>query len=302
MSEITTTIEGKEIIISHPSKLIWEQYGITKLDYIQYLIQVSPYFLPYTTDRMLMIWRYPQGIASKKIEVRSVHSSPPEWLPRILYNGKERILLNNTPTLVWVANVGALELHVPFDHYYRKDYPTELIFDLDPPDDAHFELVLEIALKLKQVLDSLGLFSVPKTSGATGLQIYLPIEPKYTFEETRKINKFVAQYMAQQNPKQITLERMEHKRESKLYFDYLQLWRGRTMAVPYSVRARKVPSVSTPVTWEEVAKGFEPTHFTLLNVVERIKQKGDLFAPLSTEKDKNNQNLDQIFSFINRGV
>jgi bifunctional non-homologous end joining protein LigD len=295
---ITITIEDKDLIISHPTKLIWPQSGISKLDYIQYLIQVAPYLLPYTTDRMLMTWRYPNGVAGKKIEERSVHHTPPEWLQRIEYKGKERILLNNTPTLVWVANFGALELHVPFDRYDHKDYPTELVFDLDPPDDEHFELVLEVALKLKQVLDSLGLFSVPKTSGATGLQIYLPIEPKYSFEETRKINKFVAEYLAQQNPQLITLERMANKRGSKLYFDYLQLWRGRTMAVPYSVRARNVPSVSTPVTWEEVAKGFLPADFTMVNVVSRIKQKGDLFAPLSTEKDQYKQNLDSIFSFM----
>lgn len=144
-----------------------------------------------------MIWRYPTGPGGKRIEQRSVHGTAPEWLPRVVYNGKERILLNNTASLVWVANLDALELHVPFDRYDRKDYPTELVFDLDPPDDRSFALVSETALALKEVLDSLGLFSVPKTSGATGLQIYIPIEPKYTFAETRKINKFIADYMSQ---------------------------------------------------------------------------------------------------------
>ncbi len=146
-----------------------------------------------------MIWRYPTGPGGKRIEQRSVHGTAPEWLPRVVYNGKERILLNNTASLVWVANLDALELHVPFDRYDRKDYPTELVFDLDPPDDRSFALVSETALALKEVLDSLGLFSVPKTSGATGLQIYIPIEPKYTFAETRKINKFIADYMSQKN-------------------------------------------------------------------------------------------------------
>lgn len=298
MSDLTTTIEGHQMIITNPEKLLWADFGITKLDYIQYLVQISAYLLPYTTDRMLMIWRYPGGVSGKRIEERSVHGQAPDWLPQVSYQGKQRILLNNAAALVWVANLDALELHVPFDRYDHKNYPTELVFDLDPPDDDHFELVLEVALILKKVLDSLGLISVPKTSGATGLQAYIPIEPKYTFEEARTINQFIADYMAERMPNRITLDRVVNRRGAKLYFDYLQLWRGRTMAAPYSVRARSIPSVSAPVTWEEVSKGFRPWDFTLLNMPQRLKQKGDLFAPLSTEKVKYNQVLDQILQFI----
>ena len=113
--------------------------------------------LPYTRDRMLMIWRYPEGIGGPRIEERSIHGVAPDWVPRVMYKDKERILLNDASTLVWAAGLGAIEFHVPFDRHDHKDYPTELVFDLDPPDNSSFTLVLEVALKVKEVLDSLSL-------------------------------------------------------------------------------------------------------------------------------------------------
>jgi len=296
MSE-TIEIDGKEIHITNPEKILWPDPGITKRDYIKYLVSVSKYILPYSRDRLLMMWRYPDGISGKRIEEKAVPTFAPDWLPRAFYKDKDWILLNDTATLAYVANLAALELHIPFDRYNRKDYPTELVFDLDPSDTENFELVLEVALQLKTVLDSLALFSVVKT-GATGLQIYIPIEPKYTFEETRKINKFIADYMMEQMPGKITLERTKAKRGNKLYFDYLQLWKGRTMPAPYSARATPLATVSAPVDWAEVQQGFHPTDFTIQNMPKRLEQKGDLFAPLGSEKERYNQQLDHILSFL----
>jgi bifunctional non-homologous end joining protein LigD len=292
------SIEGKDIEITHPDRVLWPEAGITKLHYLQYLITVAPLLLPYTTDRMLMVWRYPEGITGRRVEERSIHGVAPAWVPRVVYTDKERILLNNIATLVWVANRGAVELHVPFDRHYRKDYPTELVFDLDPAENMDFRVVLEVALKLKDVLHSLSLQSFPKTSGATGLQIFVPIEPKYTFEEARRINEFIAKYMLQQMPDQMTLERVVERRGNKLYFDYLQLWRGRTMAAAYSVRAKPQASVSTPVTWEEVERGFRPADFTVAVIPGRLQTVGDLFRSVSTEEYRLNQRLDNVLDFI----
>ncbi len=292
------TIDGKEIEISNPDRLLWPEMGITKSHYIQYLIAIAPYLVPYTSNRMLMIWRYPGGLAGRRIEDRSIHGIAPDWVPRVIYNGKERILLNDMATLVWVANLGALELHVPFDLHYHKDYPTELVYDLDPADRMGYGVVLEVALKLRALLSSLSLHSYPKTSGATGMQIYVPIEPIYTFEETRHINRFIAQYMLEQMPDTITLERVVQRRGGKLYFDYLQLWRGRTMAAPYSVRARPLATVSTPVAWEEVSRGFLPADFTMAHVPERLQKKGDLFRFVSSQGERLNQNLDKVLNFV----
>ncbi|WP_217595160.1 non-homologous end-joining DNA ligase [Cohnella sp. GbtcB17] len=293
-------IEGKELEISHPDRIVWPEAGISKLDLIRYLIEVAPYMLPYTRDRMLMVWRYPDGIGGKRVEERSVHGEAPDWLPRVAYGGKERILLNDAATLVWLANRGAIELHVPFDRYDRKDVPTELVFDLDPAAGMPFEAVREVALKLKETLDGLSLASFPKTSGATGLQVYVPIEPKYTFEDTRLINAFVARYMQEQLPGRITLERVVEKRGDKLYFDYLQLWRGRTMAAVYSVRGTPKATVSTPVTWAEVAKGFEPADFTIATVPERLRTMGDLFRGVSSKAHRVDQRVDEVLAFVRK--
>lgn len=291
-------IDGIEVSINHPDKILWLEAGITKLQYIKYLLSVSEYLLPHTRDRMLMMWLYPKGINKQKTEKRSLLANAPEWIPRTMYLDKQRVLLNNRATLVWAANIGALEMHVPFDRYDYKDHPTELVFDLDPSENNDFTLVRDVALQLKDLLDSLSLVSYPKTSGKTGLHIYVPITPRYTFEETRKVNEFIAKYMLEKNPDRITLDRVVERRGSKLYFDYLQLWKGRTMPAVYSVRATPEATVSTPITWEEVAHGFSPTDFTVFTVPDRIIEKGDLFSPVITMKEKFKQSLDHILHFI----
>ncbi|MBW5447540.1 DNA polymerase domain-containing protein [Cohnella sp. CFH 77786] len=292
------SIGGKEIPITSPDLLLWPQQGITKWDYLRYLLAVAPFMIPYTRDRMLMIWRYPEGIGGRRIEERSIHGSAPDWVSRTVYNGKERILLNDAAVLAWAASRGALEFHVPFDRHDRKDYPTELVFDLDPSEGMDFGVVRKVAEELRKVLDSLSLRSFPKTSGATGLQIFVPIAPVYTFEQTRQLNRFIAEYMLRHMPETITLERVPSRRGGKLYFDYLQLWRGRTMAAVYSVRARPEAAVSAPVTWEEVKLGFRPTDFTVASMPARLMKTGDLFRFVSGVTDRLNQRLDPILDFV----
>ncbi|WHY02759.1 non-homologous end-joining DNA ligase [Neobacillus sp. DY30] len=291
-------VDGHHIEITHPEKVIWENQGITKMDYIQYLLDVSFYLIQHAKERLLMIWVYPNGIHGKKIEKRSLPQTAPAWVSHTLYKQKERILLNNRATLVWAANYGGIEFHVPFDRHDKTDYPLEMVFDLDPPEDNSFDIVLEVAIKLKQLLESLGLTSVPRTSGSSGMQVFVPIQPNYTFEQTRKINTFIAQYFAEQMPQHITLERVVSKRGNKLYFDYLQLWKGRTMPVVYTARAKSNPTIATPLTWEEVETGIKPTDFTILNIKNRIEKMGDLFNPVTTEKLYHP--LDDILSFIER--
>lgn len=291
-------VEGRKISITNPDKMLWEEAGIYKIDYIQYLLDVAPFLLEHAKDRLLMIWIYPHGIDGKRIEKRSLPSSAPEWVNHTYYKEKQRILLNDNATLAWAANYGALEFHVPFDSYKKQNHPLELVFDLDPPDDEHFEVVLEISLKLKNVLRSLGLTSVPRTSGSSGMQIFVPIASEYSFEETRKVNKFIADYLVETMQDVLTLQRAVNQRENKVYFDYLQLWKGRTMPAVYSPRAKPQATVATPVTWEEVQAGFHPTDFTISNINKRIRERGDLFSPITTKKTP--QNLDDILTFIKK--
>lgn len=298
MDDMLVAIEGKEVKITNPSKVMWPQVNLTKLDYIKYLLEVSPYLLAYAKNRLLTMIRWPHGIEGKSFYQKEIPPYAPAWVPRVYCNDKQWILLNDPATLVWVANQGALELHLPFNQYFREDYPSELILDLDPMEAENFDLVREVALQTKEVLDAFGLASVVKTSGATGLQIYVPLEPRYTYEETRKVNEFIARYITVQKPHQVTLERMVRKRGKRLYFDYLQLWRGRTLPAPYSVRARPEATVSTPLEWKEVEKKIRPVDFNVSTVPERIKRKGDLFSPLSTQKT--NQGIEAILNFLGR--
>lgn len=298
MNEIVVDVEGKEVTITNPDRVLWPELGVTKKEYIAYLTTVSPYLLPYTRDRMLMIWRYPGGVGKRRFEERSIHGVAPDWIPRIEYKQKDRILLNDTATLIWVANLDAIELHVHFDKVDRMDHPTELVLDLDPPDDNSFGLVTEVSLAVKAVLDSLSLTSVPKTSGATGLQIYVPIKPEYPYEDVRRINHFLANYLVERLPDQITLDRVVNRRGRKLYLDYLQLWKGRTMAAPYSCRARKEATVSAPLLWKELEHGVNPTDYTILTVPGRVNRMGDLFRAITTEKQDNESSLGAIIEFV----
>jgi bifunctional non-homologous end joining protein LigD len=291
-------VDGRRIEITHPDKIIWEEQRITKIDYIHYLLDVSPFLIEHAKERLLMIWVYPHGINNKKIEKRSVPTTAPDWVSSTFYKEKERMLLNDQATLAWAVNYGAIEFHVPFDRHEKPDYPMEMVFDLDPPDINSFDLVLEVSIRLNKLLESLGLISVPRTSGSSGMQIFVPIQPNYTFEETRRINTFIANYFAEQMPQQVTLERVVSKRGNKLYFDYLQLWRGRTMPVVYSARANSNATVATPLTWAEVEAGIRPTDFTILSMRKRLQEKKDLFKSVTTEK--HNQSLNDILKFIER--
>lgn len=292
MEPLSVIVEGKKVEITNPHKVLWDVPGITKIEYIQYLLTVSAYLLAYTRDRLLTMIRYPDGINGKSFYQKEIPGYAPGWLPRAKSGDKEWILLNDVATLVWVANQAALELHVPFNTYWEEDFPSELVFDLDPMEEDNFDLVREISLRTKEVLDSFGLLSVPKTSGATGIQIYVPLESRYTYEQTRLVNEFIARYIAEKYPHKVTLERSVKKRGKLLYFDYLQLWRGRTLPVPYSVRARSGAPVSAPLTWEEIEEGVLPADFTIKTIGERIKKRGDLFSPVTSPTYK--QNLDDL--------
>lgn len=289
-------VEGRPVRITNPQKVLWPEQSITKFDYIRYLIEMAPYLLPYMKDRCLTTIRYPDGIHGKSFYQKNIPEHAPDWISTYNWRETDYILTNDLSTLVWLGNQACLEFHVTFNLYHREAYPTELVFDLDPTDLQNYDLVLEMGLRIKEVLDSLGLSSQPKTSGASGLQIYIPILPDYTYHETHLLNKFIAQYIADRFPDKVTIERLVKNRGSKLYFDYIQHGEGRTLPAPYSTRAKEAASVSAPVTWEEVNKGFHPTDFTIKNIRGRVGQLGDLFSTITTNKVA--QSLDSLLEFL----
>ncbi|WP_134699014.1 non-homologous end-joining DNA ligase [Ammoniphilus sp. YIM 78166] len=298
--EFEIEVEGRKLRITNPQKVLWPEAEVTKLEYIQYLVEIAPYMLSYLSERLLTTIRYPDGIHGKSFYQKNIPDHAPDWVKTQVWRDTQYILANDLPTLVWLGNQACLELHVAFNKAQYERYPTELVFDLDPMDLEDYSHVLEIALLIREVLQALGLSSQAKTSGASGLQIYIPIEEKYTYEETHVLNKFIAQYIAEKYPQKVTIERMVKNRGNKLYFDYIQHGEGRTLPVVYSLRARPAASVSAPVSWEEVQRGFHPTDFTIRNMKERMLKVGDLFITVTNAENKHS--LDTLLSFLKQKV
>lgn len=284
-------VDGHAIKISNPEKILWPDLGIRKVDYIRTLIELSPYFIPHARNRILMLIRYPNGVDQPSFYQKKAAEHTPEWIESIKKEDESYILLNNRATLIWLGNSAALEFHTGFNTL-PEDFISSLVFDLDPSEGQEFDQVVETALTIHQELEALHIKSYIKTSGATGLQIYIPVEQKYTYEDGRRLNEFFAQYFSKKYPKLMTIERSVKKRGGLLYFDYLQMWKGKTIICVYSPRAVKSGAVSTPVTWAELEQGLKPSDFNLLNIMERLKEKGDLFQDLLVKSGQ--QNLDFI--------
>lgn len=293
--EYELTLDGHTMTITNPYKPLWPEANVTKLDYIRYLLQVAPYLLAYAKNRLLTVIRYPHGIHDKHFFQKNTPEYAPSWIRTSVWENTRYVLCNDQATLIWMANQASLEWHVSF-HLAHNEIPTELVFDLDPSTDD-FSVVIKTALLLKQLLDELHLPSFVKTSGASGLQIYIPIEQRYTFEQTREVGQFIASYLVRKHPEMLTIERLIKNRGTKLYIDYLQHWRGKTLPAPYSTRARTQATVSTPLRWDEVPS-IHPTDFTVHNVPERLQQLGDLFASVSSPTHP--ASLDSILTFLHR--
>lgn len=288
-------VDGRVIRIANPDKMLYPEASITKWDYVLACVQLAPYLLRYTSKRLLTMVRYPDGIHQSYFYQKNVPTPTPEWVKTEQVGEIEYILLENLPTLVWLANLACLEFHISF-HEYWNESPTELVFDLDPS-TSDFKKVVMVALETKKVLERLNLQCYVKTSGASGLQIYIPIKAGYTFEETRQVNYFIAKYLTERLTEIVTINRKISERGEKVYFDYLQHWRRKTIIAPYSPRATAKATVSTPLTWQELAELSSPDVFTLKTIHGRLMKMGDLFSPILNGP---RMDLAEILRFLER--
>lgn len=288
-------VEGRKIKFTNPGKLLWPKAGIRKIDYLARMLELAPYILPHSRDRLLTCIRYPHGAGSDSFFQKNAPVHAPEWVRTHSWNGTTYILLDSAATLAWLVNLAVLEFHTSFNTCQEENHPTSIVFDLDPSEGQSFEDVAEIALLVKETLDSLSIKSFVKTSGATGLQVYIPAGGRYDYDEARQINEFFGRYFSQKYPEKITIERKIEKRGTRLYFDYLQMWQGKTIAMVYTPRATDYATVSMPIEWDELKKGIRPEDFTLANAVQRIKRKGDLFAPLLENTPQ--ESLDSLLEY-----
>jgi bifunctional non-homologous end joining protein LigD len=277
----------REIAITRPEARYWPKDGITKGDLLAYYEEMAPVMLPYFRERPVTARVCPRGVGGPCFYRRELPANAPEWLRGVPYlpesTGEEiqLPLIDDAAGLVWFANIGAIEFHLWAATVADLATPDELIFDLDPGEQVSFSTVLEAAVALRAALQELGLEGYAKTSGGGGLHVYVPITPGPTFEEVRPWVKRLAEELADAHPDLIAVARGSTHRGAHVTIDYAQNSIGRNTAAPYTVRAAPGAQVSTPVTWEEVAAGsIRPADFTLRNVPARVRELGDLFAPV----------------------
>ncbi|WP_075882532.1 DNA ligase D [Candidatus Protochlamydia sp. W-9] len=271
-----------ELSFTHLDKVYWPQEGYTKRDLLEYYRSVSPLILPYLKDRPETLHRYPNGIGQPGFYQKDLLHAP-NWVQIETISHEERevhyIIINNEQSLLYVINLGCIELN-PFNVRRQSlHYPDYLILDLDP-EGISFDHVIEVAQGIHHILDPLDIPHVCKTSGATGLHIYIPMGARYTFEETTQFGKLIAHLVHKKMPDLTSLERNPKNRQNKVYLDYLQNNFGQTVVAPYSVRPKPEAPVSTPLSWEEVKVGLRPTDFTVKNCLKRFQKVGDLFKPI----------------------
>lgn len=286
----SVTVEGHEIAITNPEKLLWPERGITKLVYLEKLLGLAPYLLHYCRDRHLTTIRFPGGIHGKSFYQKNSPEPLPEFVRLAPLDGIRYVNLDSIPTLLWLGNLACLEFHPSF-HRVGSTLPAEWLIDIDPSRDREPRIMKAVHL-IGEALDRMGIRAVPKTSGATGVQLYVRLAKPYTFEQLRGIGRFLGDYLSRQYPKLFTIERLKKNRGDLIYVDYLQHWYGKTLSSPYTPRAREAASVSAPLEWSEVEGGVDPRDFHLLNIEERLRAKGDLIEKAPP------QSLDRVLAFI----
>ncbi|MFS0861777.1 DNA ligase D [Fredinandcohnia sp. 179-A 10B2 NHS] len=293
-----TPLLPKEIEITHPDKPLWKDKPITKLDYIQYLVEVSPYMLPFLKDRLLTVIRYPHGMYGESFYQKNCPDYAPDFIKTSMNEGINYIVCNDIKTLTWLGNQLSFEFHIPFQTIYSKG-PSEIVFDLDPPSRDAFPLAIKAATILKEVFDGLKLKTFVKTSGNKGIQIYIPLpENTFTYDQTRQFTEFIANYLITREPDYFTIERMKKNRGNRLYVDYIQHAEGKTIVSPYSVRGNEGAYVATPLYWEEVNENLSIENFPLETIVERINKNGCPFAAYFSAKDE--QPFEPVLEFLNQ--
>jgi bifunctional non-homologous end joining protein LigD len=275
-------INGKTLVLTNLQKIYWPEEKYTKGDLINYYREVAKVMLPYLKDRPQSLHRHPNGIRGQSFFQKDMGDDAPEWAETIQVHSESNdkminyLLCQNEAALVYMANLGCIEINPWTSRTQSLLNPDYIVIDLDPGENT-FEEVIETAIVTKDVLDRAGVEAFCKTSGATGIHIYIPMGAKYTFDEGKDFAHIIAQLVNEQLPELTSLERSPKSRPKQIYVDFLQNRRGQTLASVYSVRPKPGASVSTPLKWEELKPGLHPTDFTIKTIPKRLAKVGDIF-------------------------
>ena len=284
--DATVRADGRDIRLTNLHKPFWPELGITKGDLLQYYSDVAPVLLPHIADRAMVMRRYPNGAFGESFFMKEAPSPRPPWIRicPIRHNDEKVVhfpVIDDLPSLLWVVNLGCIDLNQWYARCEDYDRPDYLHFDLDPSPGATFDQVLESALVVREALNTLKMKPLVKTSGSRGCHVHVPIVHGPTQDDVLMFTKALAHELAARHPKLLTVEyRKTTRPKSRVLVDYRQNAWGQTLASIYSVRPTPRASVSTPLTWAEVEKGVAIEDFRLDNVRARIKKAGDLWKPL----------------------
>jgi bifunctional non-homologous end joining protein LigD len=285
-------VEGRRLTLSNLDKVLYPVTGTSKAEVIDYYARIAPTMVPHLADRGVTLRRFPDGVTGSSFFEKRCPSHRPRWLGTVLGPGDSNgdihyCCLDSPPALVWAANMAALEIHAPMA---RSDIetPTMCVFDLDPGEGTGIPECADVALDVRHVLEGFGLAGSPKTSGSKGLQVYVPLNTPHTHEQASGFARAVARLLERARPRNVVSNMKRSLRTGKVFVDWSQNSRHKTTIAPYSLRARPHPTVSTPVTWEEVeaAAGGDPLTFEAGDVLARVGEHGDLFADTLTREQE----------------
>ncbi len=285
-AEAIVAVGDQQVKLTNLQKPFWPQLGLTKGDLVRYYVDIAPALLPHLRDRAMVMKRYPNGAAGDFFFMKRAPHPRPDWIATCSIehasgNVIDFPMIQDLPSLLWVVNLGCIDLNQWYARCDDVDRPDYLHFDLDPGEGAGFDRVLEAARIVHGVLDDLGMPSLPKTTGSRGMHIYVPIVRGPTQKRVWEIAKTIAGELAGRHPKLMTAEyRVAKRPPGRILVDYNQNAWGRTLASVYSVRPSRRAAVSTPVTWSEVERGIAIDDFRIDNVPARVRRRGDLWAPL----------------------
>lgn len=280
-------VSGKKLVFTNLDKIYWPEEGYTKGDVIDYYNKVYPHISKYLKGRPESLLRTPDGIKGEAFYHKDAGGYAPDWIETFQIWSESTnktinyLVCNDKPSLLYIANLGCIEVNPWSSRVDAPDNPDYFVMDLDPSEENTFEQVIDCANVVKSVLDKAGVDSYCKTSGSTGLHIYVPLGAKYDYDQAKQFAEMVAQLAQEQIPEFTSLERSLSKRGKRhIYIDYLQNRKGQTLSSVYSLRPKPGAPVSTPLEWKEVKKGLHPLDFNIKNIFKRIEKKGDIFAPV----------------------
>ena len=287
---VEVEVGGRRLKLSNLEKVLYPGTGTTKAEVIDYYTRAAPVLLPHMSGRPLTLKRYPNGVDGKFFYEKNAPSHRPDWVTTAaVYSRSNKADINfcvveDLPTLVWAANLASLELHTSLARAAEIMCPTMVVFDLDPWAPATIKECCRVGLRLRDMFSELGLRCFAKTSGSKGLQVYVPLNTPTTYEQTKPFALAIAQHLEQEDPRGVLSNMKKELRTGKIFVDWSQNDDHKTTVCVYSMRARDRPTVSTPVSWDEVeahhAGKLKELAFTTDQVLERIEKHGDLFAPV----------------------